>query len=177
MVELSEDANKRFKDVFKRQLKYLRTEVLRYSQEETATKLNISVQYYKNMEHGIAMPSTKMLIRLAEELGFRVDYLFLYLLNDVKYNKKTQEQLLLEQINNTCSDSERRALIYHWNMYMKSGSPFSIAANTVLSCKSQKQVSVVASLALVLLISTITAGSPFFIGIIKGCFFEFIIYT
>jgi transcriptional regulator with XRE-family HTH domain len=118
MVELSEDANKRFKDVFKRQLKYLRTEVLRYSQEETATKLNISVQYYKNLEHGIAMPSTKMLIRLAEELGFRVDYLFLYLLNDVKYNKKTQEQLLLEQINNTCSDSERRALIYHWNMYM-----------------------------------------------------------
>ena len=118
MVELSEDANKRFKDVFKRQLKYLRTEVLRYSQEETATKLNISVQYYKNMEHGIAMPSTKMLIRLAEELGFRVDYLFLYLLNDVKCNKKSQEQLLLEQINNTCSDSERRALIYHWNMYM-----------------------------------------------------------
>ena len=49
MVELSEDANKRFKDVFKRQLKYLRTEVLRYSQEETATKLNISVQYYKNL--------------------------------------------------------------------------------------------------------------------------------
>ena len=118
MVELSEDANKRFKDVFKRQLKYLRTEVLRYSQEETATKLNISVQYYKNMEHGIAMPSTKMLIRLAEELGFRVDYLFLYLLNNAKGDKKTQEQLVLEQINNTCSDSERRALIYHWNMYM-----------------------------------------------------------
>ena len=128
MVELSEDANKRFKDVFKRQLKYLRTEVLRYSQEETATKLNISVQYYKNMEHGIAMPSTKMLIRLAEELGFRVDYLFLYLLNDVKCNKKSQEQLLLEQINNTCSDSERRALIYHWNMYMnpKNKSGFNI---------------------------------------------------
>ena len=128
MVELSEDANKRFKDVFKRQLKYLRTEVLKYSQEETATKLNISVQYYKNMEHGIAMPSTKMLIRLAEELGFRVDYLFLYLLNDVKCNKKSQEQLLLEQINNTCSDSERRALIYHWNMYMnpKNKSRFNI---------------------------------------------------
>ena len=128
MVELSEDANKRFKDVFKRQLKYLRTEVLKYSQEETATKLNISVQYYKNMEHGIAMPSTKMLIRLAEELGFRVDYLFLYLLNDVKCNKKSQEQLLLEQINNTCSDSERRALIYHWNMYMnpKNKSGFNI---------------------------------------------------
>lgn len=128
MVELSEDANKRFKDVFKRQLKYLRTEVLRYSQEETATKLNISVQYYKNLEHGIAMPSTKMLIRLAEELGFRVDYLFLYLLNDVKCNKKSQEQLLLEQINNTCSDSERRALIYHWNMYMnpKNKSGFNI---------------------------------------------------
>ena len=135
MVELSEDANKRFKDVFKRQLKYLRTEVLRYSQEETATILNISVQYYKNMEHGIAMPSTKMLIRLAEELGFRVDYLFLYLLNDVKYNKKTQEQLLLEQINNTCSDSERRALIYHWNMYMnpKNKSGFNIVEDPSFS--------------------------------------------
>ena len=135
MVELSEDANKRFKDVFKRQLKYLRTEVLRYSQEETATKLNISVQYYKNMEHGIAMPSTKMLIRLAEELGFRVDYLFLYLLNDVKCNKKSQEQLLLEQINNTCSDSERRALIYHWNMYMnpKNKSGFSIVEDPSFS--------------------------------------------
>jgi transcriptional regulator with XRE-family HTH domain len=132
MVELSEDANKRFKDVFKRQLKYLRTEVLRYSQEETATKLNISVQYYKNMEHGIAMPSTKMLIRLAEELGFRVDYLFLYLLNDVKCNKKSQEQLLLDQINNTCSDSERRALIYHWNMYMnpKNKSGFNIVEDS-----------------------------------------------
>ena len=135
MVELSEDANKRFKDVFKRQLKYLRTEVLRYSQEETATKLNISVQYYKNMEHGIAMPSTKMLIRLAEELGFRVDYLFLYLLNDVKCNKKSQEQLLLEQINNTCSDSERRALIYHWNMYMnpKNKSRFNIVEDPSFS--------------------------------------------
>ena len=135
MVELSEDANKRFKDVFKRQLKYLRTEVLRYSQEETATKLNISVQYYKNMEHGIAMPSTKMLIRLAEELGFRVDYLFLYLLNDVKCNKKSQEQLLLEQINNTCSDSERRALIYHWNMYMnpKNKSGFNIVEDPSFS--------------------------------------------
>ena len=135
MVELSEDANKRFKDVFKRQLKFLRTEVLRYSQEETATKLNISVQYYKNMEHGIAMPSTKMLIRLAEELGFRVDYLFLYLLNDVKCNKKSQEQLLLEQINNTCSDSERRALIYHWNMYMnpKNKSGFNIVEDPSFS--------------------------------------------
>ena len=135
MVELSEDANKRFKDVFKRQLKYLRTEVLRYSQEETATKLNISVQYYKNMEHGIAMPSTKMLIRLAEELGFRVDYLFLYLLNDVKCNKKSQEQLLLEQINNTCSDSERRALIYHWNMYLnpKNKSGFNIVEDPSFS--------------------------------------------
>ena len=135
MVELSEDANKRFKDVFKRQLKYLRTEVLKYSQEETATKLNISVQYYKNMEHGIAMPSTKMLIRLAEELGFRVDYLFLYLLNDVKCNKKSQEQLLLEQINNTCSDSERRALIYHWNMYMnpKNKSGFNIVEDPSFS--------------------------------------------
>ena len=135
MVELSEDANKRFKDVFKRQLKYLRTEVLRYSQEETATKLNISVQYYKNMEHGIAMPSTKMLICLAEELGFRVDYLFLYLLNDVKCNKKSQEQLLLEQINNTCSDSERRALIYHWNMYMnpKNKSGFNIVEDPSFS--------------------------------------------
>ena len=124
-----------FKDVFKRQLKYLRTEVLRYSQEETATKLNISVQYYKNMEHGIAMPSTKMLIRLAEELGFRVDYLFLYLLNDVKCNKKSQEQLLLEQINNTCSDSERRALIYHWNMYMnpKNKSGFNIVEDPSFS--------------------------------------------
>ena len=147
MVELSEDANKRFKDVFKRQLKYLRTEVLRYSQEETATKLNISVQYYKNMEHGIAMPSTKMLIRLAEELGFRVDYLFLYLLNDVKCNKKSQEQLLLEQINNTCSDSERRALIYHWNMYMnpKNKSGFNIVEDPLFSsedvvcpCKSKR---------------------------------------
>ena len=135
MVELSEDAKKRFKDVFKRQLKYLRTEVLRYSQEEIATKLNISVQYYKNMEHGIAMPSTKMLIRLAEELGFRVDYLFLYLLNDVKCNKKSQEQLLLEQINNTCSDSERRALIYHWNMYMnpKNKSGFNIVEDPSFS--------------------------------------------
>ena len=135
MVELSEDANKRFKDVFKRQLKYLRTEVLKYSQEETATKLNIRVQYYKNMEHGIAMPSTKMLIRLAEELGFRVDYLFLYLLNDVKCNKKSQEQLLLEQINNTCSDSERRALIYHWNMYMnpKNKSGFNIVEDPSFS--------------------------------------------
>ena len=135
MVELSEDANKRFKDVFKRQLKYLRTEVLKYSQEETATKLNISVQYYKNMEHGIAMPSTKMLIRMAEELGFRVDYLFLYLLNDVKCNKKSQEQLLLEQINNTCSDSERRALIYHWNMYMnpKNKSGFNIVEDPSFS--------------------------------------------
>ena len=138
MVELSEDANKRFKDVFKRQLKYLRTEVLRYSQEETATKLNISVQYYKNMEHGIAMPSTKMLIRLAEELGFRVDYLFLYLLNDVKCNKKSQEQLLLEQINNTCSDSERRALIYHWNMYMnpKNKSGFNIVEDPSFTSES-----------------------------------------
>ena len=135
MVELSEDANKRFKDVFKRQLKYLRKEVLKYSQEETATKLNISVQYYKKMEHGIAMPSTKMLIRLAEELGFRVDYLFLYLLNDVKCNKKSQEQLLLEQINNTCSDSERRALIYHWNMYMnpKNKSGFNIVEDPSFS--------------------------------------------
>ena len=135
MVELSEDANKKFKDVFKRQLEYLRTEVLKYSQEETATKLNISVQYYKNMEHGIAMPSTKMLIRLAEELGFRVDYLFLYLLNDVKCNKKSQEQLLLEQINNTCSDSERRALIYHWNMYMnpKNKSGFNIVEDPSFS--------------------------------------------
>jgi len=138
MVELREDANKRFKDVFKRQLKYLRTEVLKYSQEETATKLNISVQYYKNMEHGIAMPSTKMLIRLAEELGFRVDYLFLYLLNDVKCNKKSQEQLLLEQINNTCSDSERRALIYHWNMYMnpKNKSGFNIVEDPSFSSEN-----------------------------------------
>ena len=138
MVELSEDANNRFKDVFKRQLKYLRTEVLRYSQEEIATKLNISVQYYKNMEHGIAMPSTKMLIHLAEELGFRVDYLFLYLLNDVKCDKKSQEQLLLEQINNTCSDSERRALIYHWNMYMnpKNKSGFSIVEDPSFTSES-----------------------------------------
>ena len=117
MVELSEDTKNRFKDIFKRQLKHYRKEVLKCSQEEAATKLNISLQYYKNLEHGITIPSTKMLILLTEELGFRVDYLFLYLLNKAKGDKKTQEQLVLEQINNTCSDSERRALIYHWNMY------------------------------------------------------------
>ena len=135
MVELSEDANKRFKDVFKRQLKYLRTEVLRYSQEETATKLNISPQHYKNMEHGTVIPSSKMLILLAEELGFRVDYLFLNLLNDAKSDKKSQEQLLLEQINNSCSDSQRRALIYHWNMYMnpKNKSGFNIVEDPSFS--------------------------------------------
>ena len=118
MVELSEETKNRFKDVFKRQLKYYRTQILRCSQEKAASELNISYQYYKNLENGTEIPSTKMLIFLAEELDFRVDYLFLYLLNDAKGDKKTQEQLVLEQINNTCSDSERRALIYHWNMYM-----------------------------------------------------------
>ena len=79
-----------------------------------------------------------MLIRLAEELGFRVDYLFLYLLNDVKCNKKSQEQLLLEQINNTCSDSERRALIYHWNMYLnpKNKSGFNIVEEPSFSSEN-----------------------------------------
>ena len=74
------------------------------------------------------MPSAKLLIFMAEEYGFRVDYLFLYLLNDTKGEKKSQDQLVLEQINNTCSDSERRALIYHWNMYMnpKNKSGFNI---------------------------------------------------
>ncbi len=118
MVELSEDTKNRFKDVFKRQLLYFRTEILRCSQEKAASKLNISYQYYKNLEYGVELPSTKMLIFLAEEFGFRVDYLFLYLLKDANGDKKTQEQILLEQINNTSSDSERRALIYHWNMYM-----------------------------------------------------------
>ena len=128
MVELSEDTKNRFKDVFKRQLKYYRTEIFKCSQEKAASKLNVSIQYYKNLEYGIEMPSTKMLIFLAEEYGFRVDYLFLYLLNDTKGDKKSQDQLVLEQINNTCSDSERRALIYHWNMYMnpKNKSGFNI---------------------------------------------------
>ena len=118
MVVLSEDTKNRFKDVFKRQLKYYRTEIFRCSQERAAAKLNVSIQHYKNLEYGIEMPSTKLLIFMAEEYGFRVDYLFLYLLNDTKGEKKSQDQLVLEQINNTCSDSERRALIYHWNMYM-----------------------------------------------------------
>ena len=128
MVVLSEDTKNRFKDVFKRQLKYYRTEIFRCSQEKAASKLNVSIQYYKNLEYGIEMPSTKLLIFMAEEYGFRVDYLFLYLLNDTKGEKKSQDQLVLEQINNTCSDSERRALIYHWNMYMnpKNKSGFNI---------------------------------------------------
>lgn len=138
MVELSEDTKNRFKDIFKRQLKHYRKEVLKCSQEEAATKLNISLQYYKNLEHGITIPSTKMLILLTEELGFRVDYLFLSLLNGVKCEKKSQEQILLEQINNTCSDSARRALIYHWNMYMnpKNKSGFSIVENSSSPSKS-----------------------------------------
>ena len=118
MVELSVDTINRFTDAFKHQLKYHRKEILRCTQEEFATKLNISSQYYKTMEHGYAIPSTKMLIHLAEGLGFRVDYLFRYFQNGVKNENKSQEQLLLEQINNTCSDSERRALIYHWMMYL-----------------------------------------------------------
>ena len=128
MVVLSEDTKNRFKDVFKRQLKYYRTEIFRCSQERAAAKLNVSIQHYKNLEYGIEMPSTKLLIFMAEEYGFRVDYLFLYLLNDTKGEKKSQDQLVLEQINNTCSDSERRALIYHWNMYMnpKNKSGFNI---------------------------------------------------
>ena len=128
MVELSEETKNRFKDVFKRQLKYYRTQILRCSQEKAASELNISYQYYKNLEYGVEMPSTKMLIFLAEEFGFRVDYLFLDLLKDDKGDKKSQDQLVLEQINNTCSDSERRALIYHWNMYMnpKNKSRFNI---------------------------------------------------
>ena len=138
MVELSEDTKNRFKDIFKRQLKHYRKEVLKCSQEEAATKLNISLQYYKNLEHGITIPSTKMLILLTEELGFRVDYLFLSLLNGVKCEKKSQEQILLEQINNTCSDSARRALIYHWNMYMnpKNRSGFSIVEESSSSSES-----------------------------------------
>ena len=128
MVVLSEDTKNRFKDVFKRQLKYYRTEIFRCSQERAAAKLNVSIQHYKNLEYGIEMPSAKLLIFMAEEYGFRVDYLFLYLLNDTKGEKKSQDQLVLEQINNTCSDSERRALIYHWNMYMnpKNKSGFNI---------------------------------------------------
>lgn len=137
-VKLSEDTTNKFKDIFKRQLIYYRTVVFKCSQEEAATKLNISVQYYKNMEHGMAMPSTKMLIRLAEEFGFRIDFLFLKLLNDAKNDKKTQEQIMLEQINNTCSDSERRALIYHWNMYMnpKNKSGFNIVEDPSFSSKN-----------------------------------------
>ena len=128
MVILSEDTKNRFKDVFKRQLLYYRTEVLRCSQEEAASALNVSYQYYKNLEYGIAMPRTKMLIFLTKELGFRIDFLFHYLLNETESDKKSQDQLVLEQINNTCSDSERRALIYHWNMYMnpKNKSRFNI---------------------------------------------------
>lgn len=138
MVELTENSQKKFKDVFKRQLKYHRIKILRCTQEELATKLNVSTQHYKNLEHGIVIPSTKMLITLSEKTGFRVDYLFLYLLNDVKCNKKSQEQLLLEQINNTCSDSERRALIYHWNMYMnpKNKSGFNIVEDPSFTSES-----------------------------------------
>lgn len=135
MVELNENTKNKFKDVFRRQLKYHRTKVLKCTQEELATKLNISAQHYKNLEHGIVIPSTKLLIILSEKLGFRVDYLFLYLLNDSKNDKKSQEQLLLDQINNTCSDSERRALIYHWNMYInpKNKSGFSIVEDPSIS--------------------------------------------
>ena len=135
MVILSEDTKNSFKDVFKRQLLYYRTEVLRCSQEEAASKLNISYQYYKNLEYGIAMPSTKMLIFLTKEHGFRIDFLFHYLLNDTEDDKKSQDQLVLEQINNTCSDSERRALIYHWNMYLnpKNKSGFNIVEDPSFS--------------------------------------------
>ena len=138
MVVLSEDTKNRFKDVFKRQLKYYRTEIFRCSQERAAAKLNVSIQHYKNLEYGIEMPSTKLLIFMAEEYGFRVDYLFLYLLNDTKGEKKSQDQLVLEQINNTCSDSERRALIYHWNMYMnpKNKSGFNIVEDSSFTSES-----------------------------------------
>ncbi len=138
MVELSEDIKNKFKDVFKRQLQYYRMKVLRCTQEEIATRLNISPQHYKNMEHGTVIPSSKMLILLAEELGFRVDYLFLNLLNDAKSDKKSQEQLLLEQINNSCSDSDRRALIYHWNMYLnpKNKSGFNIVEEPSFSSEN-----------------------------------------
>lgn len=52
-----------------------------------------------------------------------------------KVKKKSQDQLVLEQINNTCSDSERRALIYHWNMYMnpKNKSGFNIVEDPSFS--------------------------------------------
>lgn len=138
MVVLSEDTKNRFKDIFKRQLKYYRTEIFRCSQERAAAKLNVSIQHYKNLEYGIEMPSTKLLIFMAEEYGFRVDYLFLYLLNDTKGEKKSQDQLVLEQINNTCSDSERRALIYHWNMYMnpKNKSGFNIVEDPSFTSES-----------------------------------------
>ena len=138
MVVLSEDTKNRFKDVFKRQLKYYRTEIFRCSQERAAAKLNVSIQHYKNLEYGSEMPSTKLLIFMAEEYGFRVDYLFLYLLNDTKGEKKSQDQLVLEQINNTCSDSERRALIYHWNMYMnpKNKSGFNIVEDPSFTSES-----------------------------------------
>lgn len=138
MVELSEDIKNKFKDVFKRQLQYYRMKVLRCTQEEIATRLNISPQHYKNMEHGTVIPSSKMLILLAEELGFRVDYVFLNLLNDAKSDKKSQEQLLLEQINNSCSDSDRRALIYHWNMYLnpKNKSGFNIVEEPSFSSEN-----------------------------------------
>ncbi len=48
MVELTENSQKKFKDVFKRQLKYHRIKILRCTQEELATKLNVSTQHYKS---------------------------------------------------------------------------------------------------------------------------------
>ena len=134
-VMLSEDSQNRFLDVFRRQLKHFRKEILRCSQEEAATKLNISPQYYKSLERGVAFPSLKMLIQMAEESDFRVDYLFLNLWNDAKGKNKSQEQLVLEQINNTCSDSDRRAMIYFWNMYVnpKNKSGFRIVEESSVS--------------------------------------------
>ena len=134
-VTLREDTKNKFKDIFSRQLKYFRTEILKCSQEELASKLNVSLQHYKNMEHGLVIPSSKMLILLAEEFNLGIDYLFLYLRNGATGDKKSQEQIMLEQINNTCSDSVRRALIYHWNMYLnpKNKSGFNIVEDPSFS--------------------------------------------
>lgn len=48
MIILSEDTKNGFKDVFKRQLLYYRTEVLRCSQEEAASALNVIVNDINN---------------------------------------------------------------------------------------------------------------------------------
>ena len=84
-----------------------RRKTKKYSQQELADILGISLQYYGNLERGERTLSLQMAMKISSILGITLDALVF----DISKENKSEIDEELSSLLNVCNDSEKKKLI------------------------------------------------------------------